>query len=174
LLLGVAASVLVCFCVLTSVHERYAYAALIFLAPLLPDRRILAIWLALTVVMTLNVVAAVPPTPEIGAAIPISGALGLAGSLAMIVLTSIVLWLLAAEGAAGGEPDGEYERPMATADPARASSTRAATVAPPGRPGGSSSSTAFGTALVRSNPPPGSLSWPRRSRASPSSPSVRG
>ena len=42
LLIGLAASTLVLFGFLTSVHERYAYAALIFLAPLIPDRRILA------------------------------------------------------------------------------------------------------------------------------------
>ena len=73
LLLGLAASVLVFFALLTSVHERYAYAALIFLAPLIPDRRVLVTWLGLTTVMTLNLLAAVPPTAEIGAVLPIGG-----------------------------------------------------------------------------------------------------
>jgi Gpi18-like mannosyltransferase len=117
LLLGLAASVLVCFCALTSVHERYSYAALIFLAPLIPDRRILITWLGLTVVMTLNLVAAVPPTPEIGAAISIGGARGLAGSLAMIGLTTVVLALLIGERAVPPDAHGEYERRMATAEP---------------------------------------------------------
>jgi Gpi18-like mannosyltransferase len=174
LLLGVAASVLVCFCALTSVHERYGYAALIFLAPLIPDRRILATWLALTAVMTLNVVAAVPPTTEIGSAVPINGALGLAGSLAMIGLTAVVLWLLATEQTVPRAADGEYERTMATTDPARASSIRAANEPPPGRPGGSPTSMASGVAPARSKPPPGSSCWPLRWRAWPSSRSARG
>ena len=113
LLLGLSASVLVLFCCLTSVHERYAEAALVFLAPLLPDRRVLATWLALTAVMTLNLLAAVPPSPEIGAAIPIGGAFGLLGSAAMTGLTAIVLGLLVR---AGTDPDGDggqYVRPMA-------------------------------------------------------------
>ncbi len=49
-------------------HERYAYAALVFLALLLPDRRILALWIVLGVAVTLNLLAAAPPTPEIGRA----------------------------------------------------------------------------------------------------------
>ena len=44
LALGLAAAALVAFCALTTMHERYAYAALVFLAPLLPDRRVLAAW----------------------------------------------------------------------------------------------------------------------------------
>ena len=55
-------STLILFGFLTSVHERYAYAALVFLAPLIPDRRVLVTWLGLTAVMTLNVIAAVPPS----------------------------------------------------------------------------------------------------------------
>ena len=54
---------------LTTMHERYAYGALVFLALLIPDRRAaLLVWLAFGVVFTLNLLAAVPPTPEIGAA----------------------------------------------------------------------------------------------------------
>lgn len=122
LLLGLAASVLVFFGVLTSVHERYAYAALIFLAPLIPDRRVLLTWLALTAVMILNLLAAVPPTAEIGAALPIGGPLGLAGSLAMIVLSGVVIWLLVSERASPDEPVGEYDRAISTPERARASS----------------------------------------------------
>ncbi len=105
LLLGVSASVLILFCCLTSVHERYAEAALIFLAPLLPDRRVLATWLALTAVMTVNLVAAVPPSPDVGALVPIGGPLGLIGSLVVTGLTAVVVWLLVSDRAAGSETD---------------------------------------------------------------------
>ena len=120
LLLGLSASVLITFAFLTSVHERYAYAALIFLAPLIPDRRILAVWLGLVVLMTINVVAAVPPTPEIGSLLPIGGALGLAGSLAMLVLGGAVLWLLLAERPEADGQVGQYVRPIAPGGDARA------------------------------------------------------
>ena len=113
LLLGLAASTLVFFGFLTSVHERYAYAALIFLAPLIPDRRVLATWLALTAVMFLNLIAAVPPTAEIGSAIPIGGPLGVVGSLATLALTIVVIWLLVDERRAPPEWDRQYDRAMA-------------------------------------------------------------
>jgi Gpi18-like mannosyltransferase len=122
LLLGLAASVLVFFGLLTSVHERYGYAALIFLAPLLPDRRVLWTWLGLTAVMGLNLLAAVPPTAEVGAAIPIGGPVGLIGSLVTIALSGYTLWLLVREGEAPAGWAGQYVRPMATPDPAKASS----------------------------------------------------
>ncbi len=122
LLLGLAASTLILFGFLTSVHERYAYAALVFLAPLIPDRRVLATWLGLTVVMTLNVIAAVPPSAEIGAALPIGGPLGILGSLATIGLTIVVLWLLLIERDAPGGWVGGYDRAMAPAHQARAPS----------------------------------------------------
>jgi Gpi18-like mannosyltransferase len=113
LLLGLAASVLVLFALLTSVHERYAYGALLFLAPLIPDRRVLATWLALTAVMTLNLLAAVPPTAQIGAGLPIGGPLGIAGSVATIGLTVVVLWLLGIEGDRRPGWDRWYDRPLA-------------------------------------------------------------
>lgn len=122
LLIGLAASTLVLFGFLTSVHERYAYAALIFLAPLIPDRRILATWLALTVVMTLNIVAAVPPTTEIGSLLPIGGVVGIVGSLTMLGLTIVVIWLLDDERRRPAGWDGEYDRAMATTGRARAPS----------------------------------------------------
>jgi hypothetical protein len=97
LALGLAASVLVAFCFLTTMHERYAFGALAFLILAYPDGR--AAWLALAfgIVFTLNLLAAVPPTPEIGAALPVSGPLGIAGSLAMLAITGAVLAILRAE-----------------------------------------------------------------------------
>jgi hypothetical protein len=100
LTLGLAAAALVAFCALTTMHERYAFGALVFLALLLPDRRVLALWLAFGAVLTLNLLAAIPPTPEIGAALPVFGVLGVAGSLAMTGITATVVWLLVGEGRA--------------------------------------------------------------------------
>ena len=92
---------LVFFSFMTQMHERYAYAALILLVLLLPERRIRWLWLALRVVVTLNLLAAIPPTPEIGALLPVAGVLGIVGSIAMIAIT---LWLLSELRPA--EPDG--------------------------------------------------------------------
>ena len=72
--------------------------------------------------MTLNVIAAVPPSPEIGAALPIGGPLGILGSLATIGLTVVVLWLLLVERDAPGGWAGGYDRAMAPAHQARAPS----------------------------------------------------
>jgi hypothetical protein len=91
LALGLAASVLVAFCFLTTMHERYAYAALIFLALLIDDRRALALWLVFGVVFALNLLAAIPPTPEIGAALHVFGLLGLVGSVTIVALTIATL-----------------------------------------------------------------------------------
>jgi hypothetical protein len=94
LALGLAAAVLVAFCALTTMHERYAFGALAFLLLALPDRR--AAWLtaAFGVVFTLNLLAAIPPTPEIGAAIPLGGIIGLIGSMAMTAILGAVVVLL--------------------------------------------------------------------------------
>jgi hypothetical protein len=96
---GLVASVLVAFCLLTTMHERYAYGALAFLVLAFPDRR--AAWLALAfgVVFTLNVVAAIPPTPEIGAALPVAGQLGVVGSIAMLLILGATLVVLRGEAA---------------------------------------------------------------------------
>lgn len=108
---GLAASVLVAFCLLTTMHERYAFGALAFLALAFPDRR--AAWLALVfgVVFTLNLLAAVPPTPEVGATLPVGGPLGVAGSLAMLAILAATIAILRTEAvesagsrAAAGEP----------------------------------------------------------------------
>jgi Gpi18-like mannosyltransferase len=87
LALGLAAAVLVAFTFLTTMHERYGYGAIVFLALGIADRRILGLWVAFGVVTTLNLLAAVPPTPEIGRLLPIDGPLGIVGSVAMLAIT---------------------------------------------------------------------------------------
>jgi hypothetical protein len=98
LALGLAAATLVAFASLTTMHERYAYAALVFLALLIPDRRVLVLWVGLGIVMTMNLLAAAPPSETIAGALPIFGTLGVIGSLTMSLLTIGTLVLLLAEG----------------------------------------------------------------------------
>jgi hypothetical protein len=80
-------------------HERYAFGALAFLPLAFPDRRALALTIAFGVVFTLNLLAAIPPTPAIGAALPVGGILGIAGSLAMLAILAATVVLLRAEAA---------------------------------------------------------------------------
>lgn len=94
LALGIAAAALVAFTFLTTMHERYAYAAVIFLAVLIADRRILWLWIGFGIVFTLNLLAAVPPTPGIGELLPVAGPLGIVGSLAMTAICLATLGLL--------------------------------------------------------------------------------
>jgi Gpi18-like mannosyltransferase len=94
LILGLAATTLVAFTFLTTMHERYAYGALVFLMLLIPEARIRWLGLAFGVVFTLNLVAAIPATEELGRLLPIGGLLGLAGSIAMIVITVATLYEL--------------------------------------------------------------------------------
>ena len=89
LILGVTASVLVVFTFMTQMHERYAYAALIIPVLLLSHRPTRWWWLAFGVTFFLNLVAAVPPSPQVGALLPVSGLLGVAGAVAM---TALCIW----------------------------------------------------------------------------------
>lgn len=114
LAIGLAASSLVAFTFLTTMHERYAFAALPFLALLLPERRFLVLWLVFGVTWTLNLIAAVPPSPELEALVPINGPLGIAGSVVIYLVTIAVLWSLfraaRAEPAAGEAAEPPDER----------------------------------------------------------------
>jgi Gpi18-like mannosyltransferase len=89
LIVGLAASVLAFFTFMTQMHERYAYAAIVLLLLLVTDARIRWLWIPFAAIFTLNLVAAVPVTPELSAMLPVSGVLGVAGSLAMLALTAL-------------------------------------------------------------------------------------
>lgn len=95
LMLGLAAAVLAFFSFATQMHERYAFGALVFLAVLVTEPG--ARWLGLVfgVVFTLNILAAIPPSPDIGALLPVSGLFGVAGSIAMLAITYVALRMLA-------------------------------------------------------------------------------
>jgi hypothetical protein len=91
---GIAAAVLVAFCLLTTMHERYAYAVLAFLPLAFPDRRALVLAIAFGVVFTLNLLAAFPPTAGIGAAVSMNGVLGILGPIAMLTILAATLVVL--------------------------------------------------------------------------------
>jgi hypothetical protein len=101
LALGLAAAVLAAFCLLTTMHERYAFAVLAFLPLAFPDRRAAGLAIVFGVVFTVNLLAAVPPSAGIGDALPVSGPLGIAGSLGMLAILAAVLWLLRVEAVSG-------------------------------------------------------------------------
>ena len=92
LLLGLAASVLVAFCLLTTMHERYSYGAVIFLAAAMSGRVRAAAWAVLAVAATANVIAAIPPSTVPGSLIPLGGVVGIAGS---VVILSVGATLIA-------------------------------------------------------------------------------
>jgi hypothetical protein len=95
LLLGLAASVLIAFCFLTTMHERYSYGAVIFLAAAMSGRIRASLWAVLAVAATANVVAAIPPSTVPGSFIPLGGAVGDAGSLALLAAAAgVVIQLL--------------------------------------------------------------------------------
>jgi hypothetical protein len=97
LIVGLAAATLVAFSFLTTMHERYAYGAVVFLVLVAAEPRFRWLGLAFGVVFTLNLLAAVPPSPEIGALLPVAGPLGVAGSVAMLAITVATLRLLRRE-----------------------------------------------------------------------------
>ena len=89
LALGLASATLIAFCVLTAMHERYSLGALVFLVPLLPDRRVLAIWVALSLGITANMLLTEPPA--------LVARLGVIGAGLILATTLACLWLLTHE-----------------------------------------------------------------------------
>ena len=104
LVLGLTASVLVFFSFMTQMHERYAYAAVIFLVLLLPETKLRWTWIALSIAYTLNLMAAVPPTPEFRSILQVSGPLGIAGSITVLAVTVITLDALHRSASAPEDP----------------------------------------------------------------------
>jgi dolichyl-phosphate-mannose-protein mannosyltransferase len=98
LALGLACATLVSFSLLTTMHERYSFAALIFLVPLLPDRRILATWVGLSLAITANVLLAMPPWSPTMSPLLTLGWVSLLGSVLILEMTVICLWLLTHDG----------------------------------------------------------------------------
>ncbi len=91
LILGMTASVLIFFLAMTQMHERYSYAALIFPILLLAEARVRWWWLALSAVVTVNLLAAIPPTPGIAGLLPPTGLLAVVGA---VVMTALGAWVM--------------------------------------------------------------------------------
>jgi hypothetical protein len=91
LALGLAAITLVVFVCLTTMHERYAYPAYVFLLMAATSRTLLAAWAAFAVVFALDLVVSVPP-PELAIATgPAVGAVGAVGVAGALVITGVML-----------------------------------------------------------------------------------
>jgi hypothetical protein len=94
LFLGLTASVLAAFALLTTMHERYSYGAVIFALPValsasdrLGTRRWgVAAWAALAAVVSANAIAAATPSGRPGDVVPVDGPVGIAGSALMLLL----------------------------------------------------------------------------------------
>ena len=95
LALGLAAITLVAFVCLTTMHERYAYPAFVFLLLAARGRGDIVVWLAFAVTFLLNLVVAVPPE---GWTIPAARELGIVGAVVMTTLLGIVIVRLGATG----------------------------------------------------------------------------
>lgn len=80
---GLVSTSLAAFCLLTTMHERYLYPAVVLLPLLWPDRRAVVLWAVLSVAFTLNLIASVPPAGEPGSLIAVDGVVGFVGSLAI-------------------------------------------------------------------------------------------
>lgn len=94
LLLGLAASALVAFCLLTTMHERYVYGAVIFLAGAITGWVRAAAWAVLALAASANVIAAIPPSTVPGSLIPLGGPVGIAGSIIILGAATCVIVLL--------------------------------------------------------------------------------
>jgi hypothetical protein len=89
LAIALAAMALVTFSFLTTMHERYAYASIVFLAFVLVDLRMIVLWFALGIIVTANTFMAIP--------VPEWPFLGVLGSVVMVALTVATLAILVAE-----------------------------------------------------------------------------
>ena len=108
-ILGLAASTLISFTFLTQMHERYAFGAVIFLLLLIPERRIHWLYLAFSVVFTLNLLVGHPAGARSSATgCPYPGLQSIVGAVVMIAITLVsILWLGSGSrrGADAGAPD---------------------------------------------------------------------
>jgi Gpi18-like mannosyltransferase len=94
LALGLAAASLVAFTALTTMHERYAFPALVFLALWLPERQVRWTWIVFSIAFTLNLLAAIPPTDLVRQLLPVNGFVGILGSVVLTLVTAVTLALV--------------------------------------------------------------------------------
>jgi hypothetical protein len=89
---GLTAAALAAFVGLTTMHERYAYPAVVFLILCWPDRLAVWTWVGVSVTVALNMVAAIPPSGGPGSLVPVYGMVGIAGSVAMTAALAAAFW----------------------------------------------------------------------------------
>jgi Gpi18-like mannosyltransferase len=107
LVLGTVLASLGAYLTLTTMHERYAYPAVILLTLLIAERRYLVAWLVAQAVVALNLIAAAPATSELGAAIRIDGPLALPAVIVLLgVAVLVAARLLATSSAEAGPSTG--------------------------------------------------------------------
>lgn len=118
LVVALAASVLVAFSFLTTMHERYSYAALVFLLLLIPEPRWRWLSLAFGIVVSVNLLTAAPATPEIHSVVRATDLIGIVGSVAMLAVTGIVYASLARRERLVGQSASASSQKGATGTPA--------------------------------------------------------
>lgn len=104
LVVGMVVASLGAFLVLTTMHERYAYPAVVLLGLQIADRRALVAWIALAVAVSLNLLAAAPATPGLASIIRIDGPVAPAAVAVMVAVALAAASWLANErsGRSGG------------------------------------------------------------------------
>ncbi len=101
LAMGLAAISLGAFVTLTTMHERYAYPALVFLVLGWPRREVVMAWAAFAVVFALNLVYAVPPP---GVSLPAGDLVSVGGA---VVITAVAAAAIRWTWRGDGGPDDE-------------------------------------------------------------------
>jgi hypothetical protein len=94
LLLAIATSVLAAFTLLTTMHERYVYAAVIFLMPLLPEVRMRFVWIVLAALATASILATAPAFPEIRLVVSNDSPTSYAWAVVELAIFLVCLWEL--------------------------------------------------------------------------------
>ncbi len=108
---GVAAAALAAFIGLTTMHERYAYPAVAFLALAWPNRVAVGAWLLVAITASANVIAAAPPHGAPGSLLQVGGLVGVVGSLAMTATLVVTMAGLRRASDSGREREGLDEAP---------------------------------------------------------------
>ena len=94
LILGLAASSLVFFTFMTQMHERYAFAAFIFLILLLDERPTRWVWIVFGTVLMFDLFSAAPATVVMQQVLPNSGPVAIVGSV-VVTLSTLALVVIA-------------------------------------------------------------------------------
>ena len=120
LALALAASTLVAFTFLTTIHDRYSYGAVIFLALLVDRRRLLAFSALVGVLVMWNLLASAWASTLLHWKWELSGNSGLVGSLGFIAVTLVsvgLVWAERSDGSTAVEETAGRDLPPEPAEP---------------------------------------------------------